>query len=298
MKNWQIKLGISMSASWAWGISLVVGHQIIANKGLIPFAIWGIFNISALLVYGLFVLKFKEYLNVNKYKTVSIFMTIIQIFAIWVNIKAMVLYSNIYIGLILAFIVIVLTLRYKLTFSLNSDQWQYLIMTVGCFIFAFVSGFNRPDTKLGSSSDMVFWGIWGGIALVSGPFLDAQHLQRAKIAKSIRPFLIASISFGVYMIGVFVLYLATGNIVKIYITIIVLAVATSTIDSAVASLQMLYKNKYIPILISLIAFGSWYATQSQSIMKIWLTYASIRVYIVIGLILFTIWRHYQHERHR
>ncbi|MDD4972575.1 MAG: hypothetical protein PHT07_24350, partial [Paludibacter sp.] len=224
-----------MSASWAWGISLVVGHQIIQTKGLYPFLIWGIFNVFALFVYGLFVLKFKNYLKINNYSIVKYFMTIIQIFAIWVNMKAMIQYSNVCIGCVVALVIILLTLKYKFPFSVDSDQWQYLIMTLGCFVFAFISGFEQPEIKHGESYDMILWGIWGGIALISGPFLDAQHLQRAKVSRSIRPFIIASASFGIYMIGVFVLYLSGTLVAKIYITIIVMAVATSTIDSAIAS---------------------------------------------------------------
>lgn len=39
---------MSLAASWAWGTSLVVGMQIIQEKGIIPFLIWAVANSLAL----------------------------------------------------------------------------------------------------------------------------------------------------------------------------------------------------------------------------------------------------------
>ena len=47
------KIGVSVAASWAWGTGFIVGMGTMQEKGLIPFLIWGVANISTLVIFGL-----------------------------------------------------------------------------------------------------------------------------------------------------------------------------------------------------------------------------------------------------
>ena len=79
LKISNLKMGLSMAASWAWGVSLAVSFSILETKGFIPFAIWGFCNVSALLVFGMFTLKYPAYLNWMDNRIAKLFMFIIQI---------------------------------------------------------------------------------------------------------------------------------------------------------------------------------------------------------------------------
>jgi len=274
------KLGISIAASWAWGISLGISFSILQTKGLIPFIIWGIFNILALPIYGIYIRKYPNYLQFTKNNLVKITMLIIQIFAIWINTKIMYDFiSNPYIATVIALIVITTTLKYKFEFSLKSDQWQYLIMILGLLIVVLSGNYVNKNIILGNG---INWALWGGICLLTGPFLDSQQFQRASKSKSIKPFIIGSISFAVYLILVLLAYIYNSG--SILLTTIVIAVATSTIDSSVASLQYLTSD-FKAGFISIAALITWPVFMTNTAAEIWSWYASGRVFIVIPLII-------------
>lgn len=274
------KLGISMSASWAWGVSLGVSFSILQTKGLIPFIFWGIFNVLALTVYGLYILKYPNYLKFKDNKVIKLAMVIIQIFAIWINIKIMYDFiENYYIATIIAFIVIALTLKYKFKFSLESDQWQYLIMIIGLILVILTGNKTIKAINMGSS---INWALWGGICLLAGPFLDGQQFQRANKARNLKPFLVASLSFAIYLVLVLFAYFVNAN--SILLSIIVIAVSTSTIDSAVASMEYIAGNENAKMF-AITALGTWPFFMTNTAAEIWGWYASGRVFIVIPLII-------------
>lgn len=276
-----IKLGISMAASWAWGVSLGVSFSILQTRGLIPFIIWGLFNTAAMTIYGLYVLKNPGYLRFTQNRAIKLSMAIIQLFAIWINIKIM--YDFLFdpvIPLVLALGIIILTIENKFRFSVESDQVQFMIMMIG-LLAVIRFGKSEWETKLVMGADYN-WALWGGICLLAGPFLDAQHFQRAEKAENIRPFLIGSITFGVYLSLVLAAFMINQK--SIILIVIVIAVATSTIDSAVASLQYLTGN-FVAGILSIVALLTWPLFMTNTAAEIWSWYASGRVFIVIPLII-------------
>jgi len=292
MKKMQYKLGISMAASWAWGISLGVSFSILQEKGVIPFLLWGTFNIIALTVYGLFIRKYPKYLNLKNNQIVKMFMLIMQIWAIWINVKIMAMFVGDIPATIIAAVFFFLTYKYGFNFSLNSDQWQYLIMIVG-LILVIVLGKHENNFVMGNN---INWAIWGGIGLLTGPFIDSQHFQRASKAKSIKPFIIASIAFGLYLTLVYLAAYFNNGIAAILMALIVIAVSTSTLDSCIASLQYLTNNK-LTIIISVLALIIWPIFKTRTAVEIWSIYGIGRIYIVIPLIILTVWRTKYGQRH-
>jgi hypothetical protein len=274
------KLGVSMSASWAWGVSLGVSFSILKTKGLLPFVIWGTYNILAITIYGLYIKKLPNYLQFRKNRIIKTTMLIVQVFAIWINIKIMYDFiGNPYIATTIALLVIALTLKYKFKFSLESDKWQYLIMVIGLAAVVLTGNFDLKNVTVGNN---ISWALWGGICLLTGPFLDGQQFQRANKAKSIKPFLIGSLTFAIYLSLVFLAYFSNRE--SLLLTIIVIAVATSTIDSSVASLQYL-TNENIAGFISIFALLTWTLFMTNTAAEIWSWYGSGRVFIVIPMII-------------
>jgi hypothetical protein len=281
----QFKLGISMAASWAWGVSLGVSFSILHEKGIIPFLIWGLFNILALTVYGLFVRKYPEYLRLKDNEIVKLAMIGIQIFSIWINVKIMAMFVGDIPASIIATIFFILTYKYGFRFSLNSDQWQYLVMVLGLILVISFGEYENPFI----AGNSINWAIWGGTGLLAGPFLDGQHFQRASKARSIKPFIIASIAFGLYLTLVYFAAYYNNGIAGILMVLIVIAVATSTLDSCIASMQYLTNNR-TTVIISILALIIWPVFKTKTAVEIWSIYAIGRIYIVVPMILWVTWR--------
>ena len=82
------QLGASMTASWAWGSSLMVGMAIILERGLIPFLIWATANSLMLPFFGYMVKKYPQFEKTTMTKPFILLMTIMQFFVTWVNMQA------------------------------------------------------------------------------------------------------------------------------------------------------------------------------------------------------------------
>jgi len=282
-----MRLGVSMAASWAWGVSLAVSFAILVERGLTPFLIWGTANILALLVYGLFVRRFPDYLGFGSNRLVVLCMGLIQVFAIWINFKIMAVYTSVYIAMIISILLFICVFVWGFRFSLESDTWQYLIMVSGLAIVILSGTKTSPDAVLLTNENLK-WAIIGAVGLLTGPFLDAQQLQRAKTATSLKPFAISATVFGFYLALVLIAASYAAGASAILLAIIVVAIATSTLDSCVASLQHIAGNR-LAIVVSLFALMSWRVMESPSISEFWFMMATARIYIVVPLILIAVW---------
>lgn len=86
------KMGVSLAASWAWGVSVVVGMEIFQGKGLAAFVIWAAGNSLALLLFGLLSLKVNIGLtlqDVSGSRFIHWFAFAIQFFSILANMTAL-----------------------------------------------------------------------------------------------------------------------------------------------------------------------------------------------------------------
>ena len=206
MKYSDLKIGISFTASWAWGISLGIGHAMLRTRGLIPFSIWAICNTFSLLFFGWFVKKNPAFINITKNAPVKVFLMVTQIYAIWINTRIMAqylsftAYGDLIAGLI-TFVVMLATFKGKLHFSILSDQWQYAAMVIGLGIVA-VLGYRSGDirfVKMAANSDLG-WGLWMGAGILMAPFHNAMYFQREELTTNLKPYWIHTAAFGLYML--------------------------------------------------------------------------------------------------
>lgn len=180
----------------------------------------------------------------------------------------------------------VLTYRWKFPYSVISDQWQYVAM-VGALVTIMASG--RQDTAVLNWTPIdPKWLTPACIGLAAGPFIDGQQFQRAAATTSMRPWIIASAAFGLYMMLVFGAYISQSRLANILLAITVIAVATSTLDSCVASLQDLIGDRWA-MAVSLGAFITWPLFESRTAVQVWTWYATARIFVVIPMIIYTIW---------
>lgn len=279
------KLGISIAASWAWGVSLGVSYDILQTMGVKTFIPWAACNTLALSVFGVFANKYPAYLKLRHALPVKAAMIGIQIFCIWINIKIMGAYVGNRWATVITIIVFVLTYLYKFPFSVESDQWQYAAM-VGALLLIVLTG-NRDIRVTANLPADIKWLVPACLGLLAGPFIDGQQFQRAKETKSIKPWIIGSVGFGAYLLLVFISHSTTSHLSNVLISITIIAVATSTLDSCIASLQDLTSDTWA-IVISLSALAVWPLFLSKTATQIWAWYATARIFIVIPMIAYTI----------
>lgn len=284
-----ILLGISMTASWAWGVSFAVGTSIISEKGILPFLIWALANSSALLVFGIFILKYPKYLSFSDLWYVKVPMVVIQIFSIWINIKIMAYYTTVNISIILTAIVFLLVWIYGFKSSIKRNVIQFVVLICALLAIIFIGDPLKPNVPLMNNNlDYISWAIVGGMGLISGPFIDGQQHQRALLAKNINPFLISSFCFGLYMVLVLIVSYYSTGFGWLLLAITVIGLATSTLEAATSALQKLINIKS-GIIISVLALLSWEIIKSPTIADFWFWYATKRIFIVIPLCLAAIW---------
>jgi hypothetical protein len=294
MKISNLKMGLSMAASWAWGVSLAVSFSILETKGLIPFTIWGFCNIAALLVFGMFTLKYPTYLNWMDNRIAKLFMLVIQIFSIWINIKVLAVFTSAGIAMLCAVALCFAVSKWGFSFSVKSDIAQYLMMIIGLImiiLIGLVLGSFENKYQLLMSESYITWAIYGGIGLLSGPFLDVQQLQRAANNPAKETFVYASGFFGIYLLLVFLASFfkagVAGWIVAFLLAISIMGITTSTIDAAVAALYRI-TTRTKAIIISLAAISSWWVIQTPTVSDFWYLYATSRIYVVVPMILIVV----------
>jgi hypothetical protein len=288
--SYDIPLGVSMTASWAWGVSFAVGTSIISEKGILPFLIWALANSAALLLFGLFILKYPVFLSFSNFWYVKVPMVILQIFSIWINIKIMAHYTTINISIILTAIVFVLVWIYGFKASIKRNVIQFAVLVCALLTIIFIGDdpLKYNSLLITNNIDYISWAIVGGIGLISGPFIDGQQHQRALLAKNINPFLIGSLFFGLYMLLVLITSYYSTGFGWLLVAITVIGLATSTLEAATSALQNLTNTKS-GIIISVLALLSWEIVKSPTIADFWFWYATKRIFIVIPLCLAAIW---------
>jgi Na+/proline symporter len=316
-------LGASMTASWAWGSSLMVGMALLLEKGLVPFLIWAGCNSLMLPFFGYMVKKYPNFEKATGTKGFVLLMTVMQFFITWVNMQAIFMVSEklgmsplagkvLAIGIGLFFILMVF--KGGLELSIFTDFWQWAIMYVGVIsivIIGFLTGVGTNTVSLlmngtsdilpnGGSVPHVIWAIYGGASLLCGGFIDLQQWQRAKVAireGQEKAFIIGGALFAIY-IGIigFMAHFQFSYIMTLILMVVAIMVTSSTLDSAGAAFQEIGGNK-IGAVLGILAVLSWQFVYSIGIINIWNYYATFRLVIVaVMIVTVLIWTHVENKK--
>lgn len=290
-----LQLGISMTATWAQGASLSMGHAIMRTRGLTAFTVWAICNTLSLLFFGWFVKKYPAVKKITQNPAGKAFLIVTLIYMLWFNAKIMAQHISAVTphgGLIAGAItlaVLMATFRGGFRYAVLSDQWQYLAMVAGLAVVLVLGLKNGTVIPLPSSTGGdLWWGLWVGLGMLVGPFHNATHYQREGYTRSMRPYWIHTAAFGAYMALVGI----TGTIdykwSDILTCLIIVAVTTSSQDSAIAAMQYLFGHKRA-LAICAAAFILWPISRTTQAATIWEWYQTARIFIVLPLIIYY-WR--------
>lgn len=285
----------SLAASWAWGTSLVVGMQIIQDKGFIPFLIWAIANSLALPLFGFLAYRIPNLSKIVNSKVVMIFTTIVMMFCLWIQMNAIYQYLN-NLSFMTDFLskTIAISVITFMIFALYKDGLVKSIsidnpLWYGCYVCLFILlicgfTFNVDKYNIVSLVDKkeIYWALNTCIILFSGPIMCVQNWQMAekmKIEKKMSAHYIAGLLFAVYMIFVGCLgYFHFNGLMNVLLVIVVLCIGLSTADSAIVGLQKI-AGKKIGLIIALFAVVFWNFVSDLGVMNLWITMGNMRKWV-------------------
>lgn len=195
------------------------------------------------------------------------------------------------VAIVIAILFIIVLFQNGLMRSVFSDQpiWTlcYITMLLTAAIGFLSNSCNRNIVFLNSNNDVV-WALYTCIVLFSGPFMDIQNWQLAKkvyAEKKLHAYYLAGIFFAFYMSLVFVLgWVSFNRAMDILLVIVVICVATSTINNAIVGMQRIAGCK-VGVIIAGVCVAGWQIVIPMKVMGLWLTIGTARIYMICVCIL-------------
>lgn len=296
-KNPTMRYAISLAASWAWGVSLVVGMQTVQEKGMIPFWIWAIANSLALPMFGFIAYRIPNFERVIHNKIVQLFMTGIMVFCLWIQMNAIrqILGSTGLFGdTMCKAIPIVLALL--LTAGLYTDGLVRNILLdnplwIGCYIllivimvYGFVTGQPRYEIVAVQAPEEINWALNSTLILFAGPIMNIQNWQMAEKLhkeKAMNAHLLAGIIFGIYMLFVYILsFLKFDTFMNILLVPVILCITLTTADAAIVGMQRI-GGRNIGTVLSLLAIIFWKNLQDIGVLELWTIMGNARLHVAV-----------------
>lgn len=291
---------MSMAASWAWGTSLIVGMQIVQDRGILPFIIWAAANSLSLPLFGYIAFKIPKLNDIMKSKPVMLFTTAVQCFCLWIQMNAIyeILINHNIVGdlaaklIAIAIAVVFLFGLFKngLMRNVSTDQPIWAICYIGMVaiaIIGFVCGNGFQSVPFVNSGEDINWALYTCIVLFSGPLMDIQNWQLARkvyAEKRMKSYYLAGILFAIYMVLVAVLaFLNFNRAMDIIMVLVIICVATSTINNAIVGVQEIAGRK-VGFVIGAVCIAAWQIVIPLGVMGLWLTMGTARIYVSIACI--------------
>ncbi|MCK9326411.1 MAG: hypothetical protein M0P69_13040 [Bacteroidales bacterium] len=286
-----VAMGLSLASAWAWGVSIIVGTQVIQEKGLTAFLIWAAANALALTLFGWVAGK------ISIRETIAdampgvlrplyrYFTLLIQFFSVLVNITAIMTACSMlglpaYAGYAFTFILFMVVLLKGFDANVRGDIFFILVWMVVLAGVVAIMPKDIPVVVVSEGKD-ILWAAWGAVILLCGPVVDQQHWQRRASMRdkfSMNPFLLGSAIFAVYMalIGLLGIY---GANCPVAVAVIILCVAGSTLLSALSALSCYGRTVRASrwIMAGCYTIASACLVLNLSVLTIWQVYGSLRI---------------------
>lgn len=304
---------MSMAASWAWGTSLVTGMQIVQTRGLVPYIIWAVANSLSLPLFGFIAFKLPKLNDILKTKPVLLFTTAVQCFCLWIqmnaiyeilikyNIAGQTVAKATSIGIAVLFLFALF--KNGLMRNVSTDQPIWTICYIGMIaiaIIGFASGTGFQNIPMVNSNGDISWALYTCIVLFSGPLMDIQNWQLARkvyAEKRMASYYLAGVLFAIYMVLVAVLGMLQFNrAMDIIMVLVIICVATSTINNAIVGVQEIAGRK-VGFGIGALCIASWQIVIPMGVMGLWLTMGTARIYVsIVCIVVGFIWHHIEKKR--
>lgn len=278
---------LSIFASWAWGVSILVGMDVMMKKGLGAFIIWASANALTLALYGWLTRKhdsIEEALPAKARPVYVAAMMVIQWFSLMVNLTAIRTGISMmglpgYLEIVVPILVFGLWVFLR---GYSGAVWSDVIPGVLWLVLLAVGiaiGIQSPSGELvQTSGNDYLWAMWSAVMLFSGPIMDRQMWQRRRSVGSHTPFYLAAGIFALYMIlvGLSAFFLHGHPVI---LGVVIILVAGSTLASALSALSTFVgsvsRGRLAMLGMYALAMAAMY--NPLSLIAIWSTYASLRV---------------------
>ena len=287
---------MSLAASWAWGTSLVVGMGIVQSRGIIPFVIWGIANSLAMPLFGYLAFRIPYFDKIMQTKPVVLFQSVVQIFALWIQMNAIYEITAGMIGstgatiLALGIAVLFLIIMYTngIWRGVVLDQPIWTLCYVAMFVIAvggFVMGQDSREIVMLNETGDIGWALYTCLVLFCGPLMNLPFWQVARKIRDegrMKAFNLSGVLFAAYLVLVYVL--AQFDFVpfmNVLLTLTVCCVSISTIDNAIVGLQE-FAGRKVGFVVAALAIASWPIVIPAGVMNLWLTMGTARIWVTVA----------------
>lgn len=310
------RVGISLGASWSWGVSMIATIAFMYTYGIIPALVWVMGNILAMPLFGFLKVKIRGFEKWINFIPLILFSLFIASMAIIMNMQALLMglgggqdvasfhfldngFSVPFI-IILSLAILLFIYKYGLRGSVLSDLGYYSLQIFGVILLAIssivISHFViNPNLQLITETGIKWVFPLGLLGIITGVFTDPMMWQRFEQKENqIRLSLWGGFWFGLYMIFVVLtgLFFKPTLFLGILLLVVIFALAVSTIGSATAAMQYLTKKigvgKTTGLIISLTAIITWPYLMDLGMAKIWNIYAGYRWKVVTGMIVISL----------
>lgn len=289
MKVTDFRMGMSLAASYTWAAAIIVGFSLLKEQGIIPFALWFIANSTAVILFGLVVIKWPGLYAATRYVPFRIVNSIILFFILWFNMTGIAWINELTgwlspIGgqaLAVATGVVLWAIIAKggIKWSIITDQGQWYLLAGGCLlalgITLFSNGFHiQEGLKLGSYVTAKDWllGLWSVPLLLTALFLDGMFWQRARYIRTIKPYAIGWGLFSFYLLLVAGLgFFEIPSSAMVLVFVVVYFSSQSTMDSVLSGMHH-QMNKKPGIIAGGIAVLAWPLIAGWGILDLWMLF--------------------------
>lgn len=278
---------LSIFASWAWGVSILVGMDVVMKKGIGAFAVWASANALALALYGWLTRKHASLEDVLPAKARPVYiaaMIVIQWFSLLVNLTAIRTGISMmglpgYLEIVVPICVFGLWVFLR---GYSGAVWSDVIpgvLWMALLALGIVIGIRNPSGEIVQTSGGDYlWAMWSAIMLFSGPIMDRQMWQRRRSVGSHTPFYLAAGIFALYMVlvGLSAFFLRGHSTI---LGVVVILVAGSTLASALSALSTFVGGVAggRAVMAGMYALAMAVMHNPLSLIAIWSAYASLRV---------------------
>lgn len=307
------RVGVSLGASWSWGVSMIATIAFMYTYGIVPALVWVAGNILAMPLFGYIKVKIRGFEKWINFIPLILFSLFIAVMAIIMNMQALLiglgggqdvvsfyfLDSSYSVPAIIFFslAIFIFIFKFGLRGSVLSDLGYYSIQIFSVILLAvssiIISSFTiNPSLQLINEAGIKWVFPLGLLGVITGVFTDPMMWQRFEQKENqIKLSLWGGFWFGLYMIFVVLtgLFFKPTLFLGILLLIVIFALASSTIGSAIAAIQYLTKKigigKKSGLIIALVAIITWPYLIDLGMAKIWNIYAGYRWKVVTAMIL-------------
>lgn len=301
---------LSIAASWAGAGSLMNSTTLANSLGVVPAAIWCLFNTLACIVFGLLIWYLPTVRKVMSTKLCRGILAVFSIFQIWLAMTAVndawapiigITAARIITYAVATAFIIVLYRHGIITNILTDNGGMWLIYALVALLSAaslIMARGNFNSLSLGLESHNLQQGLYKGLLLLPGPFTypyffklieynesNEESVNRCDIT---RAFIGGGIGFGIYLIFAFSLIFTTVSpVLEVCKALLLSALAISTLSSFIYSEYGVFGKK-IGLGINIFALLFWIFVVPLGVMGVWTVMAESRVYLILGMLVWAL----------